>query len=84
MRKPVQLGLIGLVILSLSLGFAVLTPAQMPHDTAALEADTEFQSVHQPLWLKLTVVGVGMGLIGLELWWFVWSQPKAHPRDGIE
>lgn len=39
------------------------------------EADSQFQMIEQPLPWKIAVTMGGLGLIGLELWWFVWSQP---------
>ena len=38
----------------------------------------EFQSIEQPLWAKGTVTAAGLGLIGLELWWFLLSKPKSR------
>ena len=65
-----------LMSLLLVLGLATGTPAQMsPHNSAPT---TEFQHIEQPLWLKALVTGGGLGLIGLELWWFVFSQPRAR------
>jgi plastocyanin domain-containing protein len=33
--------------------------------------------MEQPLWAKVAVTTLGFGLIGLEIWWFVLSKPKA-------
>ena len=38
----------------------------------------EFQRIEQPLWLKGTVTVGGLGLVGLELWWFLFSKPKSR------
>lgn len=38
----------------------------------------EFQRIEQPNGLKLGVTAAGVGLIGLELWWFLLSKPKAQ------
>lgn len=38
----------------------------------------EFQRIEQPLWLKGAVTAGGLGLIGLEWWWFVFSKPKSR------
>jgi plastocyanin domain-containing protein len=77
------------------LGFGLLlsapsaTIAQMPHDTIqpdAPEQPGQFHRVAQPLWLKATVTTGGLGLMGLELWWFLFSKPKsgkATPQDGM-
>jgi plastocyanin domain-containing protein len=37
-----------------------------------------FQRIDQPLSNKIAVTVGGLGLIGLELWWFLWSKPKSR------
>ncbi|WP_297080398.1 hypothetical protein [Thermoleptolyngbya sp. M55_K2018_002] len=37
----------------------------------------QFQRIEQPLWAKIAVTTGGLGLVGLELWWFLLSQPRA-------
>ncbi len=47
----------------------------------------EFQRIEQPLWVKGAVTAGGVGLIGLELWWFLFSKPKsrqATTQGGIQ
>jgi plastocyanin domain-containing protein len=44
----------------------------MPHASAQA-----FQPVEQPLAIKLGVSAMGVGLIGLELWWFLLSKPRS-------
>jgi plastocyanin domain-containing protein len=57
-------------------GFGLLLAS--PQVIAAPHASTqEFQPVAQPLAIKLGVSAVGMGLIGLELWWFLLSKPRS-------
>lgn len=64
--------------------------AQTPHDehhTEQTEQTGEFQRIDQPLWLKGAVTAGGLGLIGLELWWFLLSKPKsrkASTQGGIQ
>ncbi|WP_143289242.1 cupredoxin domain-containing protein, partial [Brunnivagina elsteri] len=63
--------------------------AQIPHEThaSATEKTSEFQYVQQPLWVKGTVTASILGLIGLEIWWFLLSKPKAKTAqfsDGIQ
>jgi plastocyanin domain-containing protein len=48
----------------------------MPHATR--QPTGEFQRIDQPLWVKGAVTAGGLGLIGLELWWFLFSKPKAR------
>jgi plastocyanin domain-containing protein len=55
--------------------------AQTPHDehhTKQTEQPREFQRIDQPLWLKGAVTAGELGLIGLELWWFLLSKPKSR------
>ncbi|MBE7380464.1 MAG: cupredoxin domain-containing protein [Leptolyngbya sp. SIO1E4] len=76
----------GLISLGLLLGLAIGTPAQMHDDRAAPRTD-EFRPIEQPLWIKALVTGGGLGLIGLELWWFLFSQSKtrkAKTNDGVQ
>lgn len=52
--------------------------AQMHDETHPTEQSGEFQRIEQPLWAKGVVTVGGLGLIGLELWWFLLSKPKAR------
>jgi plastocyanin domain-containing protein len=36
---------------------------------------TEIQHIEQPLWAKAAVTAGGLGLIGLNFWWFFLSKP---------
>lgn len=47
----------------------------------------QFQRIEQPLWTKVAVTAGGLGLIGLELWWFLLSKPqsrKATTQGGVQ
>ncbi|ARV59641.1 hypothetical protein BZZ01_14270 [Nostocales cyanobacterium HT-58-2] len=47
----------------------------------------QFRRIEQPLWVKGAVTAGGLGLIGLELWWFLLSKPKlqkARSNQGIQ
>lgn len=62
---------------------------QMPHEThnSATSQTSEFQRIEQPLWVKAAVTASGLGLIGLQIWWFLLSKPKsrnAEAHDGIQ
>ncbi|BAU63021.1 hypothetical protein STA3757_03760 [Stanieria sp. NIES-3757] len=61
------------IVLGVASGNAV---AQMPHQMS--ESTGQFQRIEQPLSNKLIVTVGGLGLIGLELWWFLFSQPKSR------
>ncbi|OKH33004.1 hypothetical protein NIES2101_40275 [Calothrix sp. HK-06] len=80
-------------IASLGLLFGVATNKalgqQMPHENhnSATSQTSEFQRIEQPLWVKAAVTASGLGLIGLEIWWFLLSKPKsrkAEAHDGIQ
>jgi plastocyanin domain-containing protein len=63
--------------------------AQIPHEThnSFTSQTNEFQRIQQPLWVRGAVTASGLGLIGLEIWWFLLSKPKsrsAKARDGIQ
>lgn len=58
--------------------------AEMPTEPTA--QNTQFRRIEQPLGNKLGVTLGGIGLIGLELWWFLLSKPKSQKveaREGI-
>ncbi|MEG4342396.1 hypothetical protein QUB70_03790 [Microcoleus sp. A003_D6] len=40
----------------------------------------QFRHIEQPLSLKIGVTAGGLTLIGLELWWFLFSKNKAKTR----
>lgn len=66
--------------------------AQMPHNMDEMQPSQElstslFQRIEQPLVNKIAVTLGGLGLIGLELWWFLGSKPKserATVSEGIQ
>lgn len=65
-----------------ALGAIALTPpaiAMHPDSTHETTADPEpqFRTIEQPLALKAGVTLAGLGLIGLELWWFLFSNKHA-------
>jgi len=49
--------------------------AEMP--THSSEQTSQFRRIEQPIALKVGVTLGGLGLIGLELWWFLFSKNKA-------
>jgi plastocyanin domain-containing protein len=81
----------GIASLGLALGIASgQAVAQMPHkgmQHSETEQNSQFRRIEQPFWLKSTVTLGGLGLIGLELWWFLLSKPKsqkAQAKQGIQ
>ena len=74
------------IIASLAgIGFliAIASPtiAQMP---VSKEENVQFRRIEQPLGLKAAVTLGGIGLIALELWWFLFSKSKAVQADRDE
>lgn len=66
---------LGIFIFTASVGQAV--PMSSEHSNST----TQFRRIEQPLALKAIVTLGGLGLIGLELWWFLFSQPKAQKTE---
>ena len=76
-----KIALSGLASLSLLLTLVSGTPAQISHDAMpdrSMEPAGQFQRIEQPLWSKVAVTGAGLSLIGLELWWFLFSKSKSR------
>lgn len=76
------------LFLGLFLGLAHPTLAQMPHESLpvspgsmasdGVSTTVESRRVEQPLWVRISVTVGGLGLIGLELGWFLDSRPKSR------
>ena len=71
--------------------FLALTPtiglAEMEMPASAEKQTSQFQKIEQPIGLKLAVALGGLGLIGGELWWFMFSKTKsqkAQVKQGIQ
>lgn len=64
-----------LITLGFTLGLATMAPT--PNQTEKMPSDqtSEFQRIEQPIETKIAVSIAGLGLIGLELWWFLLSKP---------
>jgi plastocyanin domain-containing protein len=79
-RKTIASSIAGLgMVLGIASGEAV---AQTPHSMERMqqsqnEQTRQFQPIKQPLSNKIIVTVGGLGLIGLELWWFLLSKPKS-------
>ncbi len=46
--------------------------------------DARFDKIQQPLPVKIAVTAGGIGLIGLELWWFLFSQKTSKKAEEKE
>ena len=85
-RKSAIIATIGVSIGLISSGAIAQTMRE--HDQSTPTTSTsEFQRIEQPLSNKLLVTVGGLSLIGLELWWFLFSKPKAlkaETQGGIQ
>lgn len=78
-RKKIVGNFVGLgFLLSISSGVAV---AQMPVEMATSAHNGQFRRIEQPLVLRVGVTIGGIALIGLELWWFLFSKTKAQQAE---
>lgn len=60
-----------IISLGLLLGTTGVQAAEMP-----ATGGQQFRQIEQPLTLKIGVTVGGLALIGLELWWFLFSKTK--------
>ena len=82
-KKVIFSNIIGLVVLIFTASAGPAVSMSSDHSMT----NPQFRSVEQPLALKAIVTLGGLGLIGLELWWFLWSQPKTQnskSEEGIQ
>jgi plastocyanin domain-containing protein len=83
LKRKIFLGtLAGLGFLLGAISGAIAAP--MPVETTT--PNTQFRRIEQPLVNKAAVTLGGLGLIGLEIWWFLLSKPKSQKveaREGI-
>lgn len=71
--------LVGFTLTLAAPGIAMPEAAMKPmHGTDSTQG---FERVEQPLAVRFGVTAVGVGLIGLELWWFLWSKPRSHSEE---
>ncbi|MFB2893733.1 cupredoxin domain-containing protein [Aerosakkonemataceae cyanobacterium BLCC-F50] len=70
-------------LLGISSGVAATQmPMEMTHSIT--EKNVQFRKINQPLGLKLGVTLGGLCLIGLELWWFMFSKSKARKAEATQ
>jgi len=62
-------------------GVVAEMPGDSTHSMPRSPESSQFQRIDQPLGTKVAVTLGGLGLIGLELWWFLFSQPKARKAN---
>jgi plastocyanin domain-containing protein len=58
--------------------------AQVNHEVSSENSQTTvFRHIEQPVGVKGAVTASTVALIGLELWWFLWSKPKTQKGQAI-
>lgn len=65
------------IVFSIASGEATAQTAHDTHSSATVQT-SQFQRIDQPLGNKIAVTLGGLGLIGLQLWWFLLSKPKSQ------
>ena len=71
----------GIIMAVFLLGAApVSAQPQLPEE--ATKTESHFRAIEQPLGLKIGVTAGGLALIGLELWWFLFSKTQAQKATG--
>ncbi|MFB2920665.1 cupredoxin domain-containing protein [Aerosakkonema funiforme] len=74
------------IVLGMGTGEAIAQTTHETHPTSTTQTN-QFRPIEQPLSNKVLVTLAGLGLIGLELWWFLLSKPqskKATATGGIQ
>lgn len=77
---------LGFLVGSISGALATEIPTKNISEVPATKS-LQFRRIEQPLGNKIAVTLGGLGLIGLELWWFLLSKPKSQnveAREGIQ
>ena len=68
---------VGFSFSQILLSAIVATSVQAASVESHSETAENFRKIQQPIPVKIGVTAAGLGLIGLELWWFMFSKPKA-------
>ncbi|MBD2293420.1 hypothetical protein H6G06_07940 [Anabaena sphaerica FACHB-251] len=56
------------------------SPASAEMPSSHSQHHNQFQIIEQPLGVKVAATVAGLALIGIELWWFIFSKPKVPPN----
>ncbi|MCW6050946.1 cupredoxin domain-containing protein [Microcoleus sp. A2-C5] len=75
------LGSIGSLGIIVGMAFGVQA-SQMPFKNST--STTQFRPIQQPFGLKVGVTLGGLALIGLELWWFLFSKTQGQQAESIQ
>ncbi|BBA79876.1 hypothetical protein RGRSB_1446 [cyanobacterium endosymbiont of Rhopalodia gibberula] len=63
---------LSLILGNISVSYAKIKPR---------ETNSQFSHLEQPLTLKILVTLGGAGLIGIEIWWFLFSRTKSQKNN---
>lgn len=74
--KKIKLVLFTLISLSLIFGNISVSYAKIK----SIETNSQFYRLEQPLQLKILVTLGGIGLIGTEVWWFLFSKIRSKKK----
>lgn len=77
-KQKLLSGLAAVGVLLGTLASGNLGLAQMEMEQPLSETEIRFRRIEQPLAVKVGVTAGGIALIGLELWWFLFSKTKAQ------
>ena len=64
-------------LLSLTSGTVLAQKMEVEMPVSASEQTSSFRQIEQPLGTKIAVTLGGLGLVGVELWWFLMSKNRA-------
>jgi plastocyanin domain-containing protein len=78
--KIASLALLSSLISSAALSDAVNATVFSERSLAMTQPASQFQQIEQPFATKAIVTIAGIGLMGLELWWFLGNKPQAKPE----
>ena len=77
-KKKIANSLAGLAfLLALTPNIVLARDIEVEMPASAREQTSQFQKIEQPLSLKIAIAVGGLGLIGAELWWFMFSKTKS-------
>jgi plastocyanin domain-containing protein len=66
------------ILLGIISGEGIAQTTHETHHPTQTEQTSQFLRIEQPLSNKILVTLIGLGLISLELWWFLLSKPKSQ------
>ncbi|EAW36582.1 cupredoxin domain-containing protein [Lyngbya sp. PCC 8106] len=66
----------GFYLSQILLSLILVTSVQAASTESPSESTDKFRQIQQPIPVKIAITTAGLGLIGLELWWFMFSKPK--------